>query len=165
VTALNSQSTTTDSSGNYNFTGLMPLANYTITQVVPSNYVQSSPLNTIGIFSESSLPALVNITSSVASGDFNDDGIPDIAYATSLNNNGKAFQITYAYGIGNGKFGTPVVMSMPLTLTAPALATPSFGSAAFDAQIVSGTFGNSSRDQIAYIATMAKGGHVIQIRF
>jgi len=163
VTALNSQSTTTDSSGNYNFTGLMPLANYTITQVVPSNYVQSSPLNTIGIFSESSLPALVNITSSVASGDFNSDGIPDIAYATSLNNNGKAFQITYAYGIGNGKFGTPVVMSIPLTLTAPALATPSFGSAAFDAQIVSGTFGNSSRDQIAYIATMAKGGHVIVI--
>jgi hypothetical protein len=113
VTALNSQSTTTDSSGNYNFTGLMPLSNYTITQVTPANYVQSSPFNTVGIYSETSLTALSQVVSSVASGDYNGDSIPDIAYSTSLNS-GNSYQIMVAYGNGNGTFGTSTLINLPV---------------------------------------------------
>ena len=162
VTALNSQSTTTDSSGNYNFTGLMPLSNYTITQVTPANYVQSSPFNTVGIYSETSLTSLSQVVSSTASGDFNGDNIPDIAYSTSLNS-GNSYQIMVAYGNGNGTFGASTLINLPVPASSPILANPSYGATNFDSFIVAGTFGTTSRDAIAYSAVMANGGHAIVV--
>ncbi len=162
LTALTTQTTTTDSQGNYTFTGLMPKTTYTVSQVIPGNYVQATPSNTLGIYSQSTLGTPSAVASSVAAGDFNGDGIPDIAYATSLGG-GTQFQVTYAYGNGEGGFGSPVVVNLPLTASAPKLATPSNGSNAFDASIVAGDFGSTSHDDIAYVATMAKGGVVVVV--
>ena len=159
---LISQTTTTDSSGSYSFTGLMPLANYTITQLPPVNYAQSSPLNTLGIYSESTLASLANINSSIAPGDFNGDGISDVVYATSLNS-GNAYQIMYAYGNGNGTFSTVQTVNLPVPASSPALATPTYGSAQFDTLIASGTFGSATRDSVIYTAIMANGGQAIVV--
>ena len=162
MSALNSQTTVTDSSGNYNFSGLMPKSTYTVTQVVPADYVQASPFNSQGIFSQSTLSSLGVIVSSTTTGDFNGDGIPDVAYALSLST-GKPYAIAYAYGKGTGGFDAPVVVTMPVPASAPTLATPSYGSASFDATVVAGNFVTGSRDDIAYIATMAAGGQVVVV--
>lgn len=161
TTALTTQWTTSNASGNYSFTGLMPQLSYTLSQVPPSGYVQATPSNTKGVYSQETMSATGQVDSSVATGDFNGDGIPDIAYASSLDD-GTPFQITYAYGNGSGGFDTPITMTIPLTLPAPALATPSNG-AAFDAFIVAGHFTSTAHDQIAYIATMASGGQVVVV--
>ena len=166
--SLTSQSTTmvtTNSSGQYTFTGLMPGTSYTVTQVVPAGEVQSSPLSSVGIYSQISLATLGEIASSITTGDFNGDGIPDVAYALSLNSN-SPFQIAYAYGNNSGGFSAPVIVTIPVpTSLAPTLATPgTFG--AFDAHIVAGYFvntGTTTRDDIAYIATMANGGNAVVI--
>lgn len=162
VTALTTQTTTTDSYGNYTFTGLMPGLNYAVSQVAPAGYIQASPTNTKGVYSQSSTSTSNIVESSVATGDFNGDGIPDAAYASSLWG-GTPFQITYALGNGEGGFNTAVTVTLPLTLTAPKLATPTNGIKAFDAYIVAGHFDTTARDDIAYLATMAKGGHVIVV--
>ena len=158
-------SVTTNASGNYSFTGLFPGTTYSVTQVVPTGQVQSSPLNNVGIYSEQTLTTLSKIASSVTGGDFNGDGIPDVAYALSLKSN-SAFQIAYAYGNGSGGFGTPVIVTIPVqTSLQPQLAMPSTFSE-FDAHIVAGHFvntGSTSRDDIAYVATMANGGNAVVI--
>jgi len=161
--ALNTQSTTTDSQGNYSFTGLMPKSNYTVSQVVPSGYIQSSPFDTQGVYSQLTLSSLGAVASSVVSGDFNGDGIPDAAYAISLDS-GSPYEIAYAYGNGQGGFSAPVLVTIPVPAGAPTLATPSGGgSNAFDAFLAAGHFGNQSRDYIAYVATMATGGNVVVV--
>ena len=162
VTSLNTITTTSDSSGNYNFTGLMPLANYTISQLPPDNYVQASPLQMLGIYSQTKLSATPANVSASVTGDFNSDGIPDIAYATSLNT-GKQYQISYAYGKGNGTFGSLNNVNLPVPSTAPVLAVPTDGSLSFDAFLASGTFGSTARDSICYSAVAANGGVVMVI--
>ena len=117
-TAQTTQWTTTDSQGNYGFTGLMPKTTYTVTQVTPAGYLQASPFSTLGVYSQLSLGALAAMASSVATGDFNGDGIPDVAYAISLSG-GSPYEIAYAYGNGNGGFGAPVVVTIPVPADAP----------------------------------------------
>ena len=84
LTALQTQMATTDTQGNYTFTGLMPKSTYTVSQVVPDGYVQATPSNTLGVYSQSSISSPGIVASSMTTGDFNGDGIPDVAYATTL---------------------------------------------------------------------------------
>jgi protocatechuate 3,4-dioxygenase beta subunit len=163
--ALTTLTTTTDVNGNYTFTGLMPGTKYTVNQVVSAGQVQASPFNTQGIYSQSTMAALIGSVSGSTAGDFNGDGIPDVAYSYSLTNgSGAAYAIAYALGSGNGGFSAPVTVflsSMLPTSSAPTLQYPSSTSPAYDSHIAAGHFSSTTHDQIAYLATNAKGGTIV----
>ncbi len=158
--ALNTESTTSDSNGNYTFTGLYPATTYTVSQVLPSGEIQSSPFDTEGVYSEQGLSPLKKYTSSVVSGDFNDDGLPDVAYAISLDS--APYEFAWAAGNGNGSFGTLNCVSIPVPSGSPTLATPGSGGSD-DAFLASGDFDSTSYDSVAYVAPMAGGGDVVVI--
>jgi hypothetical protein len=160
MTAVDTVSTTTNSSGAYTFTGLYPNSNYTVSQVVPDGEIQSSPFNTKGVYSELGLSAIGAVASSVVSGDFNGDGDPDVAYAISVNV--APYEVAYAFGNGDGGFSAPVIVSLPVPAGSPALAGTGYGDAG-DAFLAAGTFGSTTRDQIAYVAPMAGGGEVVVV--
>ena len=133
---------------------------YTISQVVPAGEIQSAPFNTKGVYSQLSLAGIGAIASSVAAGVFFDGGDPDVAYAISLDVD--PYEIAYALGNGQGGFGTPVLVALPVPAGSPTLASPTAGGAN-DAFIVAGIFGSTSHDDIAYVAPMASGGEVVVI--
>ena len=133
---------------------------YTISQVVPVGEIQSTPFNTKGVYSQLSLGAIGAIASSVATGDFNGDGNPDIAYAVSLDV--APYEIAYAMEMGTGASGRRSWSALPVPAGSPVLAAPTGGGAG-DAFIAAGSFGSASHDDIAYVAPMAGGGEVVVV--
>jgi SdrD B-like domain len=133
---------------------------YTVSQVLPVSEIQATPFNTKGVYSQLNLASIGEIVSSVATGDVNGDGNPDVAYAVSLDV--APYEIAYALGNGQGGFGNPVLVSLPVPAGSPTLASPTTGGAG-DAFIAAGTFGSESYDDIAYVAPMASGGDVVVV--
>jgi hypothetical protein len=94
-----SSSTTTDSSGAYQFPNLTP-GTYTVTQQVPPGWQQVAPFSIDPSLNPTFLRTEEPI-GPVASADFNNDGNLDLAVAPQGKN-----EIDYSHGNGNGTFAS-----------------------------------------------------------